>query len=66
MKINPSAMLFSKEIDSLAASGVILASIWENSPIVSIDMLGDDFLNYVESGDTINILENGVVEVIKK
>lgn len=66
MKINPSAMLFSKEIDSLAGSGVILASIWENSPIVSIDKLGDEFLSYVASGDTINILEDGVVEVIKK
>lgn len=65
MGINPSAMLFSEDIDSLAASGIILAKNWENSPIIAIDRLGDKFLKYVESGDTIEILEDGTVCVEK-
>lgn len=65
MGINPSAMLFSEDIDSLAASGIILAKNWENSPIIAIDRLGDKFLKYVETGDTIEILEDGTVCVEK-
>ena len=66
MKINPAAMLFSQPIDSLAASGVVLASIWENSPIIAIDNLGDDFLKYAETDDTIKIDTDGTVTVIKE
>lgn len=66
MKINPAALLFSQSIDSLAASGVLLASIWENSPIIAIDRLGDAFLKYAETGDTIEITQDGKVTVIKK
>lgn len=65
MKINPSAMLFSEDIDSLAASGIILARNWENSPIIAIDRLGDKFLKSVESGDKIEIKEDGTVIVHK-
>ncbi len=61
MGINPSAMLFSEEIDSLAASGIILAKNWENSKIIAIDKLGEDFLNSVKTGDTLEIRENGEV-----
>ncbi len=61
MGINPSAMLFSNEIDSLAASGVILAKIWEKSPMIAIDKLGEEFLQTVKSGDTIEIKEDGTV-----
>ncbi len=61
MGINPSAMLFSNEIDSLAASGVILAKIWENSPMIAIDKLGSDFLKSVKTGDTIEIKTDGTV-----
>ncbi len=66
MGINPSAMLFSEEIDSLAASGIILARNWENSQIIAIDKLGDKFLKYVETGDKITIEEDGTVIVEKK
>ena len=65
MGINPSAMLFSETIDSLACSGIILAKNWENSNIIAIDQLGEEFLNFVESGCTINISEDGTVEVVK-
>jgi len=37
MNTNPAAMLFSEHIDSMAASGIVLARIWENSRIIAID-----------------------------
>ena len=65
MGINPSAMLFSDSIDSLAASGIVLAKNWENSQIIAIDRLGDAFLKYVDTGDTITIMSDGTVCVEK-
>ena len=55
MKINPAAFLFSEHIDSLAASGIVLAKIWENSDVIAIDQLGDEFLKSVQTGDTVEI-----------
>lgn len=63
MGINPSAMLFSEEIDSLAASGIVLAKNWENSKIIAIDKLGKDFLDTVKTGDTLEIKEDGSVVI---
>ena len=60
----PACMLFSKPIDSLAAAGSILASVWlpeVQMPVV--DSLGEDFLNYVKDGMTITVKENGIVVV---
>ena len=60
----PACMLFSKPIDSLAAAGSILASVWlpeVQMPVV--DSLGEEFLNYVKDGMTITIKEDGVVVV---
>ena len=62
MERQPACMLFSKPIDSLAAAGAILASVWLegiNMPVV--DSLGDEFLNYVKDGMTITIKEDGTV-----
>ena len=64
MGINPSAMLFSEEIDSLAASGIILAKNWENSKIIDIDKLGKNFLETVKTGDTIEIKQDGTVTIL--
>lgn len=64
MKINPSALLFSEHIDSLAASGVVLAKNWENSDIIAIDNLGDDFLQSVNSGDELQIHADGTVDIL--
>ena len=64
MKINPSALLFSEEIDSLAASGVILAKNWENSNIIAIDKLGNDILSAVKAGDKIRVSKDGTVEIL--
>ena len=64
MERQPACMLFSKPIDSLAAAGAILASVWlegVNMPV--IDSLGDEFLEYVKDGMKITILENGTVQV---
>lgn len=64
MKINPACFLFSQHIDSLAASGIVLARVWENSPVIAIDMLGDEFLATVKTGDRIRVDENGTVTVL--
>ena len=62
MERQPACMLFSKPIDSLAAAGAILASVWlegVNMPV--IDSLGDDFLDFVKDDMTITIKEDGLV-----
>lgn len=40
-----------------------MADIWNNQRIVTIDMLGDEFLATVQMGDPISIHEGGTVEV---
>ena len=63
----PACLLFSKEIDSLAAAGAVLADVWaDNARMPTIDKLGDEFLDYVEDGDLITISEDGTVTVEKK
>lgn len=64
MKINPSAFLFAEHIDSLAASGIVLARIWEDSDVIAIDQLGAEFLNTVKTGDKISISEDGTVNIL--
>lgn len=61
MKINPACMLFSESIDSLAAAGVTLAKVWENSSIVVIDRLGQEFLDSVKTDQDIEVKEDGTV-----
>ena len=63
MHIEPAAFLFANHIDSLAASGIVLASVWENSKVICIDKLGEDFLSEVKTGDTVEIQEDGTVIV---
>ena len=58
----PACMLFSNPIDSLAAAGSILASVWlPDAQMPVVDSLGEDFLNYVKDGMTISIREDGTV-----
>jgi predicted aconitase with swiveling domain len=61
--VGPEALLFSKPIDTLAAAGVLMADVWKEQRIVTIDMLGDEFLETVQMGDPIAIHEDGTVEV---
>ena len=60
----PACMLFSKPIDSLAAAGSILASVWlDGIEMPVVDSLGDEFLDYVKDGMTITVKDGGVVVV---
>lgn len=63
MGVVPACLLFSKPIDSLAAAGAILSDIWTDSNLPTVDNLGDEFLDYVKDGMTIEILEDGIVRV---
>ena len=64
MGIAPACFLFSESIDSLAASGIVLAKIWENSPVIAIDRLGEEFLNTVKTGDQLEVKEDGTVIIL--
>ena len=60
----PACMLYSKSIDSLAAAGSILASVWlDGAKMPVIDCLGDEFLDYVKDGRTITVGADGTVIV---
>ncbi len=59
----PACMLFSKHIDSLAASGAILGDVWTDVGMPVVDQLGDEFLQYVQTGMTITVAEDGTVTV---
>ena len=60
----PACMLFSEHIDSLAAAGAILGSVWTDTPMPTIDCLGEEFLNTVKTGDKIKVYEDGTVEIL--
>ena len=59
----PACMLFSKPIDSLAASGAILAANWTQAKMPVVDSLGEEFLAYVKDGMTLCVAEDGTVTV---
>ena len=57
------AYLFSSHIDSVSACGLLIDDIWNDIRIVTIDLLGDDFMETVKTGDPISIKEDGTVVV---
>lgn len=59
----PNAMLFSEHIDPLAAAGILLAKYWNNKELIAIDQLGDEFLDYVRDGQSIDVYDDGRVVV---
>ena len=62
MERQPACILFSKPIDSLAAAGSILASVWlPDVKMPVVDSLGEEFLEYVKDGMSITIQEDGTV-----
>jgi len=65
LSLAPRAMLFSQEIDSLAAAGVILADIWNEYRIVTVDRLGEEFLDYVTDGASLTVSTDGIVTVTR-
>lgn len=63
MSRQPACLLFSKPIDSLACAGAILADVWTDNSMPTVDGLGDDFIEYVQTGDRITVDEDGSVTV---
>ena len=64
MHRQPACLLFSNPIDSLAAAGSILASVWlPDVKMPVVDSLGQEFLDYVKDGMSITIAEDGTVTV---
>lgn len=64
LKNNPACFLFSESIDSLAASGIVLAKVWEKSNVIAIDRLGKEFLETVKTGDKLKVSEDGTVTIL--
>jgi predicted aconitase with swiveling domain len=59
----PKALLFSGQIDSVAAGGLIVAEVWAGERIVTVDQLGKEFLQTVREGDWVVIMECGEVVI---
>ena len=57
------AMLFSDHIDSIAAGGLIMDDVWNDRKVITVDLLGDEFMEAVKTGDRIKISEDGTVQV---
>ena len=63
MGFQPACLLFSETIDSLAAAGAVLAGVWSDNPMPTIDNLGDDFLEQVKTGMIVSVSDDGTVTV---
>lgn len=61
--VGPKALLFSKHIDTISSAGFLIDDIWNKRRVITIDLLGDEFLDAVKTGDPIAIHEDGTVEV---
>ena len=61
--VQPQAWLFSSHIDSISAGGLIIDDVWNGRRVITIDLLGDEFLEAVKTGDSITISDDGKVEV---
>lgn len=59
----PKAMLYSEHIDSVSSAGLLIDDIWNGRRVITIDLLGDEFIETVKTGDPIVIHEDGTVEV---
>ena len=59
----PACLLFSRTIDSLAAAGAILADVWTEASMPTVDSLGDEFLGYVKTGMKVTVKKDGTVIV---
>jgi len=61
--MGPKAMLFSEHVDSVSIAGLLMDDIWNGKRVIAIDLLGDEFLDAVKTGDPLSIKEDGTVEV---
>ena len=61
--LGPKAMLYADHVDSVSVAGLIIDDVWNDRHVITIDMLGDEFMEAVKTGDPISIMEDGTVEV---
>ncbi len=61
--VAPKAVLYSRHIDAVSASGIVMANVWQEKPIITIDLLGDEFIKTVKNGDPVKVHADGTVEV---
>ena len=61
--VSPKAWLFSSHIDSISAGGLFMDDIWNQKRVITIDLLGDEFMETVKTGAPISIHKDGTVEV---
>jgi len=61
--IAPKALLFARKADSLALAGILIADVWENTKIITIDGLGDDFLDAVKESSEVAVYADGRVVI---
>jgi hypothetical protein len=40
-----------------------MSEYWLDKPLITVDMLGDDFLDAVKTGDTVKVSSDGTVEI---
>ncbi len=65
LDIAPKAVLFTHKIDSLAAGGLIVVDVWTHKRIITVDQLGQEFLEFVKNGDRICIETDGTVKIVR-
>ena len=53
--LGPKALLFSEHLDSVSLAGVLMDKVCNGRLVVTIDLLGDEFLETVKSGDSTSI-----------
>jgi predicted aconitase with swiveling domain len=63
LDVQPKAWLFSSHIDSISAGGLLIDDVWNGKRAITIDLLGDEFMEAVKTGDPLTIHEDGTVEV---
>jgi len=63
MGASPACLLFSEQIDSLAAAGAILSDVWTQNSMPTVDLLGQEFLDYVKDGMQVAVAMDGTVSV---
>jgi predicted aconitase with swiveling domain len=63
MGLGPKAMLYGAHVDSVSVAGLMIDDVWNDRSVITIDQLGDEFIEAVKSGDTVSIKEDGTVEV---
>jgi predicted aconitase with swiveling domain len=63
LDVQPKAWLFSSHIDSISAGGLLIDDVWNGKRAITIDLLGDEFMEAVKTGDPVTIHEDGTVEV---